>query len=675
MQSEAATETEDALRRSEARLTKAQTVARVGSWELNAETWEVAWSAEMFHLVGLDPKHGVPDYPGNLALFSPETAAPLDALVRRALNSGQHYALDLCRVTPKGTVQWFQAAGHAVKDERGRTVRLVGTLLDITDRKAAEDSLRRREADLSLALGAARLGTFSCEWPFGRVALNDLGRQHWGLPPDGETDLAGLYARLHPEDCRGAREAFAHALETQTEYAAEYRVPSPAGEARWISAIGRGVYGPGGVPLRFDGVTADITARRQADAAQAEAAARDALLHTFSAETRRALSADAVLDAAVTALGPALGADRCYWVAYDMEAQQALIGPDWHRPGLSAISGAYAMHDFPGNRDPAYLAGGTQAIADSLRLTPTGADPCLDLRALLRVPVSPAPRLFVLAAVMTAAPRSWTPAELRLAEEVAAEAQAALEALGAGEARQRLVSAWEKSVQPPLPGRLPGLSLGAALRPALQDAALGGDFCDVFALGGGRWAIVLGDVSGKGVLAASQVVPVRSMARFSLYKTPALAEAVADLNAVLTEHAVLAGFATLWAGVYTPDTGEIVCVSCGHEPALHRQAATGGTALLAATGPPLGVDRNAVFAETRLRLSPGDNFLVYTDGLAEAGPSYQSMLGTEGVVGLLRDAASAAGTQAAAAQIVRAAAAYNGGPFSDDVSVLLLRRE
>ena len=678
---------EEALRRSEARLAEAQRVAKVGSWELDAKTLEVSWSAEMFHLTGLNPRHGVPDYPSNLALYCPKDADKLDTLVKRAIERGWEYAIDIRRVPPKGAVQWFQASGHAVKGEDGQTVRLVGTLLDITARKNAEESLRRREADLQLALGAAHLGTLSCEWPFDRVTLNPTGREHLGLPPDTDTTLLGLYSQLHLNDRKTAHAAFAHAIETQTEYDCEYRVPAADGSVRWINAVGQGRYDPSGVPLRFDGITLDITRRKQAEEALTEAAANEARLRSVCAAIRLASTADAVREAATRALGEALNADRCYLVSYDLEQKETTIGPDWFRPGLASIAGEYPVYDFSGNYDPLYLAGGTQTLADARRLTPTGADPCLDLRALLRVPLSTPPNLYVLAAVMTKDPRRWTPGEITLAETVAAELNAALETISTRDIQRRIVCAWETSLQPPLPRHLPGLSIGAVLRPALKDAALCGDFCDIYpldaghyaldagryALDAGRYALVLGDVSGKGLPAAAQVATVRSMLRYSLHQSSGVLEAVRSLNAVLTGQRLLEGFATLFVGVYTPQTGEIVCVICGQEPALHS-AATGMVTSLDSTGPPLGVDLDAAYSETRLTLAPSDHLLVHTDGLAEAGPDHHSMLGTPGMIALLQASVSVSNTQAADEQIVQAAEAYAGRPFIDDISALLLRR-
>ena len=664
---------EGALRRSEARLAEAQRVAKVGSWELDAKTLEVSWSAEMFHLTGLNPRHGVPDYPSNLALYCPKDADKLDTLVKRAIEQGWEYAIDIRRVPPKGAVQWFQASGHAVKGEDGQTVRLVGTLLDITARKNAEESLRRREADLQLALGAAHLGTLSCEWPFDRVTLNPTGREHLGLPPDTDTTLLGLYSQLHLNDRKTAHAAFAHAIETQTEYDCEYRVPAADGSVRWINAVGQGRYDPSGVPLRFDGVTLDITRRKQAEEALTEAAANEARLRSVCAAIRLASTADAVRAAATQALGEALNADRCYLVSYDLEQEKATIGPDWHRPGLTSIAGQYPIYDFSGNHDPLYLAGGTQALTDTQRLSPTGADPCLDLRALLRVPLSPAPRHCVLAAVMTKDRRHWTPGEVTLAETVAGELKAALETISAQETQQRIVSAWETSLQPPLPRHLPGLSIGAVLRPALKEAALGGDFCDIFPLDAEHYALVLGDISGKGLPAAAQAATVRPMLRYSLHQSSGVLDAVRHLNAVLTGQGFLAGFVTLFVGVYSPQTGEIVCVICGQEPALHS-AATGLVTIVESTGPPLGVDLDAAYSETRLTLAPSDRLLVHTDGLAEAGQDHRSMLGTPGMIALLQASVSVTNTQAAAEQIVQAAEAYAGRPFIDDISALLLRR-
>ena len=125
-----------ALRDSQKRLEEAQQVAHIGSWELDIATQKLTWSNELFRLVGRDPAHGEPDYDANLAMFTSDSADRLNAYVLRAVQKGLGYAIDLEQAcTGTGAPRWHHAVGKPVLDAQGKVIRLVGTLLDITERK------------------------------------------------------------------------------------------------------------------------------------------------------------------------------------------------------------------------------------------------------------------------------------------------------------------------------------------------------------------------------------------------------------------------------------------------------------------------------------------------------------------------------------------------------------
>lgn len=133
---------EDALRQAQERLEVAQEVAHIGSWEYDLASGRITWSKQLFHILGLDPAQGEPDYDANLALYYPEDAVRLDALVRIAIAEGKAYEIDLRRSDGEGRdFRWFHAVGRPVTDDRGKVVRLFGTLQDITLRKRTEEIL------------------------------------------------------------------------------------------------------------------------------------------------------------------------------------------------------------------------------------------------------------------------------------------------------------------------------------------------------------------------------------------------------------------------------------------------------------------------------------------------------------------------------------------------------
>ena len=232
----------------------------------------------------------------------------------------------------------------------------------------------------------------------------------------------------------------------------------------------------------------------------------------------------------------------------------------------------------------------------------------------------------------------------------------------------------QNALQPALPSRIPGLSLGSFTRPALDEASVGGDFFDVFPLDKDQYALVIGDVSGKGLAAAQQLALIRNSLRTTLYLYRNPAQAVSHLNAIVSAHDLLVGFVTAWAGVYDAATGQITYASCGHEPGLVRRA--GDTVeLLETTGLPLGVAQNADYGEMTITLLPGDSLLLYTDGISEAGLNRQELLGTAGLIRILTALPKRSDVQAQAEALVAEVSDRAGGIFRDDVAVLLACRE
>ena len=630
-------------------------------------------NARMAEMVGWAPGEleGRPVYD----LLFPEDAG--GARERRAARRQGEREQYEARLRRKDGGECWVIAGVSVIEENGAYAGTFSLMTDITDRKRAEEALRRSEQDLQLAVDAARLGTFYCEWPFDKITWNATCMRHFFLPPGTEVDFALFYSLLHPDDRERTREAIDRAIEGHVEYNVEYRALAPDGRTRWINAVGRGFYDNQGVPVRFDGITMDITERKRVERELAEAFERESLVNRISQAIRAAQEPEAVLEIAVEALGEALEADHCYFVTYDLATGKGTLRPEWRRAGRQSIAGEYDFRVYRYNHDAEYLAGRTYVIEDADTLP--GAGPVRPddrglLRALVRAPLSPGEVMTSLGVAMADAPRRWTANEVMLVEAIASQTRAALDAARVRQREHRIATALQDALQPPIPAEVPGLAVAAYTKPALDEAQIGGDFYDVFALDKELYAVVIGDVSGKGLAAAAQLATVRNMLRGVLYQFRAAGQAVTGLNTIVTAHDLLQGFVTLFVGLYDARTGEIVYTSCGHEPGLLHRAGDGWVSLLEPTGPPLGVWENAVYTENRVSLSPGDMLLLYTDGLSEAGPTRHDLLGTDGLTRALRAHAVGTDAQAAAVRIIAEASDYAQGVFRDDVCALLFRR-
>jgi phosphoserine phosphatase RsbU/P len=149
--------------------------------------------------------------------------------------------------------------------------------------------------------------------------------------------------------------------------------------------------------------------------------------------------------------------------------------------------------------------------------------------------------------------------------------------------------------------------------------ALGGDYYDYVPLSGGRLAVVLGDVSGKGISASLLMAKLSAEARYCLASEPTPAEAIAKLNRVFCGSSWEDRFVTLVLAVLDPAAHQATIVNAGHLlPILHR-----GKDSIQAVGEdfshlPLGVDIQTVYEPCSIPLQPGDSLILYTDGITEA---------------------------------------------------------
>jgi serine phosphatase RsbU (regulator of sigma subunit)/pSer/pThr/pTyr-binding forkhead associated (FHA) protein len=149
--------------------------------------------------------------------------------------------------------------------------------------------------------------------------------------------------------------------------------------------------------------------------------------------------------------------------------------------------------------------------------------------------------------------------------------------------------------------------------------ALGGDYYDYVELSGGRLAVVLGDVSGKGISASLLMAKLSAEARYCLASEPSPAAAVAKLNRVFCGSGWEDRFVTLVLAVLDPVGHQATIVNAGHmPPLLHRgkdsiQPVGGEIAHL-----PLGVDLQTAYEQCAVPLQPGDSLIFYTDGITEA---------------------------------------------------------
>jgi len=131
---------EEALRRSEGYLSQAERLAHIGSWAWDVRTRETFWSQEMFRILGYDPENTRPSLSNFLARVHPEDRLRAEERVEEEA-SGLDVVSDYRIVVPDGTIKYVQAIAEPIKNRSGEVVEVVGTTVDVTKRKQAEEAL------------------------------------------------------------------------------------------------------------------------------------------------------------------------------------------------------------------------------------------------------------------------------------------------------------------------------------------------------------------------------------------------------------------------------------------------------------------------------------------------------------------------------------------------------
>lgn len=171
------------LRKRDAHLKAAQRIAKMGSWEFDAITQEVIWSDEVFRIFGREIEAGTPSYQELLQYYHPDDRIYHVQVVEIAIATGKPYDLEGRLYGPDGSWVYVQARGETVLDKSGKVVQLVGTILDITERKLSEQKLLKLSDRLTLALKSGAIGTW--DWDIiseGNIIWDDRMYEIYGLP-------------------------------------------------------------------------------------------------------------------------------------------------------------------------------------------------------------------------------------------------------------------------------------------------------------------------------------------------------------------------------------------------------------------------------------------------------------------------------------------------------------
>ena len=291
-----------------------------------------------------------------------------------------------------------------------------------------------------------------------------------------------------------------------------------------------------------------------------------------------------------------------------------------------------------------------------------------EIGSFVHVPLALGGRLFGVLSAAHQAPGHFGSDELRRLTALALGAAGAIANALDFQRERRLAAALTRGFVPEPPAALTGCEVGLVYEPSGHDVG-GGDFFGVWRLRGGALALLLGDVSGKGLEVAAMSAMVRFFIEARAFDTVSPAEALTQANRLLRGRLPAAGFATAFLAVV--EGGRMRYSNAGHPPPRLLRA-DGADEELAGGGLPLGVEPDGCFVERELEFALGDTLFAATDGLLEARRE-RRFFGDARLPALLAEHGRTRAPQALA-EHVSAEAERWAARRHDDVAVLVVRR-
>ena len=657
------------------RLEAALVAGDMGWWEWDEDSNRVIWSETLERIYGLDPGSFGGTYEAFLELVHPDDRP---AMMQRAAQGlqGDGHEFEHRIVRPDGRTRWIDGRSRARRRPDGSVAGLTGIAIDITKRKLVELALRESDARFRGLFESGVLGVSG-------------GR---GLAVD-EANEALLHLIGYTRDDLGDRLLTLDRLIVGDEGA-------PIAEQEWHRLLEDGWLAPherefrrkdgSTLPVlfaaavideasgRWIGYLLDLSERKRNEMALMFLAEASDLL-SQSLDYQETLQRLAVLvvprlaDWCSVAIREDDGSIHNVAVAHSDPEKVALVRElerqyptDPAAPtGAAAVIRTGRTEFLPEIPDDLLVA----AAPDE---TVLGIFRDLGLRSVITAPLTARGRTFgAISLVIAESGRSYTAADVELLEDLAHRAALAIDNARLFHERSAIADTLQASLLPPVLPAVPGFDVAGEYVPGGDGVEVGGDFYDVFATGDGRWAVVIGDVCGKGAVAATLTGVTRHTARAAAIEDDDPVHVLESVNIalLLTDTGDQLRFCTAVVGVLEPGAPSVLSLARAGHPAPLIKRRSGRVEEIGARGTLLGVYDDPELYQVAEPIVTGDLVVLYTDGVTD---SWRHAGGDGRLVELLRSLPP--DTPAAiAAQRIREGATGARGGLGDDMAVLVLR--
>src|SRR6267142_1522458 len=225
---------EEALRGSEAYLAEAQRLSQTGSWAWSPDQDIRYWSEECYRVLSFDPQDGLPRFEDFFQRIHPDDQPGFRELIQTAIREKAEWEADYRIAHPDGAIRDIHVVSHPVLSASGHLVEFVGTVIDVTERKRAEEELRRSEMELQQLVDFVPtiITVLSND---GKIIYgNRVAREYTGLTLEEYRSVDVIGRVIHPDDTERMRNIREHGLSANNPFEIEARTLGKDGVCRWF---------------------------------------------------------------------------------------------------------------------------------------------------------------------------------------------------------------------------------------------------------------------------------------------------------------------------------------------------------------------------------------------------------------------------------------------------------
>ncbi|MBC7806348.1 MAG: PAS domain-containing protein [Akkermansiaceae bacterium] len=576
-----------------------------------------------------------------------------------AIETGLEWELEYRLRRQDGTYRWHLGRCVPERNEHGAVTHWFGSATDIHDLKMAQEDLRRNRAlmdkeaeERGLAFHAARIGVWDWDLVANRGSWSPEQRRLFGLADDFAGDFERFTEFVHPDD-RERVTAFMKGVladAERTRYDEEFRIVQPDGTQRWLHGRGR-IHRDNetGRALHVTGINIDITERKQGEIALTDALKRLSFHVSHSP------------------LGVIEWDDNWRICQWSNQAEQIFGYTAAEMLGVSSADWNH-LHpdDFPRVEETTRRMMETGFGVVRCRNFTKGGDTIHCEWYNTAVKNDSGDMVSVLSQV------------LDVSERIRAESSLAASNTKQTRIAQTLL---QSLLLTPPEDAFSGVELGTLYEAARDEAQIGGDFYDAFSFWDNKVCFVVGDVTGKGLSAASFTAEVKYALRAYMYETMDVARSLTLLNRFLCAQreqgdGINERFVAVAVALLDTVTGQGTCALAGMETPLIYRMQTNRVEQLPVYGLVSGAMIETEYEPELFTLNSGDWLTLTTDGITEARNRERQFWEFDGMAqsieAALRETADIA-PQALARRCLSDVKAWSRGKLTDDACILMVR--